>query len=499
MPEEIKTSETNNEESLTNSKKIDLYINNNDNGDAGGISVMNIFGYMKQRFHIFIFVILITFIIGLLIPLLLYQAKGNKQQAIAVLGLDYDGAEAGLAPDGSKLDISYIKSSYIIQNALSNVNLSKEVSVALVQSNLVITGVLTDETKQKLDILDKLSADKSTEYAKLLQDFSLQYRAQYIIELSNEFIDGRKKITLSSNDLSHLLASIVNSYANYFDETYQDHKLPSNNMNAIDTTTLDYLDILDEVSSFLTSLESYCSSRANYIPGFMASDGMTFEDLVTIINTVKSSDIDYIYSYIYLNNVSKDPYTQLTNYKYQKRQATLELSEVNESITTTKNSIDNYQADSVVISSTDSTQTTTVDVTSDYYNELVLNLTALNERKSALEERITVLDNRITMLEGTPATADQVSKAENYVASAIENANSLYDIVFNHSNELLNSNAYQNSYMHSITTTESSSIRDSLKSFAIGAGGGLFIGLAIWAVDAFVLELKNSRKEEKEA
>lgn len=497
MPEEIKTNEQTNE-TLADSKKIDLYINNNEGDSEAGISIMNIFGYMKKRFHIFVFVILITLIIGLLVPVLMYEVKGNKEQAIAVLGLDYNGAEEGLAPDGKALDISYIKSSYIIQNALNSVKLHKEVSTALVQANLVITGVLTDGTKQKLEIIDKLEAAKSAEFAKLIQDFSLEYRAQYIISLDNEFIDGRKKITLSSSDLSHLLAAIVSAYNDYFNETYQDHKLPTNNMEAIDINTLDYLDVLDEVSTFLTSLESYCATKANVIPGFRASDGMSFVDLVDVIHTIKESDIDYIYSYIYLNNVSKNYSEQLANYKYQKRQANLELSEVNENIATTKNSIDHYQSDTIVISSADNNQTATVDVTSDYYNELVLSLTSLNERKSALEERITVLDNRITMLEGAPATEEQVAKAESYVASAISNANNIYNIVNNCSNELLSSNAYQNSYMHSIVTSEASSIKDSLKLFAIGAGAGLFIGVAIWAVDAFILEVRNNKREEKE-
>ena len=102
------------------------------------------------------------------------------------------------------------------------------------------------------------------------------------------------------------------------------------------------------------------------------------------------------------------------------------------------------------------------------------------------------------MLEGAPATEEQVTKAEGYVASAISNANNIYNVVNNCSNELLSSNAYQNSYMHSIVTSEASSIKDSLKLFAIGAGAGLFIGVAIWAVDAFILEVRNNKREEKE-
>ena len=490
------------EESIENSKKIDLYINNNESNDESGINIMNIFGYMKKRFHIFAFIILITFIIGLLVPFMMYSLKDKNEEAIAILGFDYEGAEDGLAPDGSSLDISYIKqSSFLIQNALSNVELSKNLTAALIQSNITITGVLTDETKQQQEIIDELKEAKSTDYAKLVQEFSPKYKAQYIITLKNGFKENEnsKKINLPTKELSQLLSAILSAYADYFNETYRDLVLPSNQIDAIDTNSLDYLDILDEVYNYLTYLENYCLARKDYVSGYRASDGMSFSDLASIIHTVKSSDIDYIYSYIYLNNVSKDPALQITNYKYQKRQANLDLVEVNEAINTTKNSIDNYKTDKVVISSADNNQTTTVDVTSDYYNNLVLELNSLNEQKTALEERITILDKRIEMLEGTPATEAEVAKAESYINSALANANSIYNIVYDHSDELVSSNAYQNQYMHAIITSDADSIKDSMKLFLIGAGAGLFIGLAAWAVDAFILEIRDSQRRQKEA
>ena len=133
------------------SKKIDLYINDTDD-ESGGISIMHIFSYMKQRFHIFIFVMLITLIIGTLAAILMYGLKGKSETSIAILSLDYENAEEGKAPDGTSLDISYLKSSYIIQNALNDVVLSKEIGVAQVQENLNIIGILTDQTKQQYHV-----------------------------------------------------------------------------------------------------------------------------------------------------------------------------------------------------------------------------------------------------------------------------------------------------------------------------------------------------------
>ena len=481
------------EKSLADSKKIDLYINDSYD-DEQGISIMNVFSRLKQRFHIYVYVILLGLIAGLLVPVMMYTFKDKQDTGISILGLDYEGAEQGLAPDGKELDISYLKSSYIVQNALSNVRLTKEVSAAQVQNNLTITGVLTDETKQQLEILNKLSEDKSTEYAKLIQQFKLKYRAQYIITIDSVFKEGNSKIKLPSSDLSNLLNALTNAYSKYFVETYQDKSLPNNYLGAIDVDTLDYLDILDEISESIIYLENYCDAKAAVYSNFRSADGVSFKDLSSTIETIRNVDIDYIYSYIYLNNVSKDPVVQLTNYKYQKREANLKLTEVNENINTIQNSIDNYKPDTIVISSPDGSTVTTVDRTSDYYNGLVMSLMDANKEKSSLEKKISILDYRINKLEGTPATDEQIQKAKSYVDDALSNANKVFNLVNESSNELFESNSYNSRYMHSVTTVESEKFSDNLKLFGIGAGAGLLVGLIVWVADAFILEFKAARK-----
>ena len=172
-------------QSLEDSKKIDLYINNNQEDQEQGISIMNIFSTLGKRFKIFGWLILCTFLVGLLVPTLIYQFKDKNEQAVSILSLDYAGAEVGKDPYGNNLDITYLKSSYIVNNALNNVTLSKKLSTAQVQNNIKITGILTDETKQQKEILDKLLEEKNNEYGKLIQQFVLRYRPQFIITVDN--------------------------------------------------------------------------------------------------------------------------------------------------------------------------------------------------------------------------------------------------------------------------------------------------------------------------
>ncbi len=505
MPEEkevLKPKKKTKEEaqSLENSKKIDLYINNNQEDQEQGISIMNVFSTLGKRFKIFGWLILSTFLVGLLVPTLMYQLKDKNEQAVSILSLDYAEADEGKDPNGNDLDITYLKSSYIVNNALNNVTLSKKLSTAQVQNNIQITGILTDKTKQQKEILDKLLQEKNSEYGRLIQQFTLKYRPQYVITIGNVFSSGSDKIVLPTNDLQHLLSAITESYNEYFVETYQEKTLPNDYLSAVNEETLDYLETLDEISNSMNYLAKYCDEKTAILPNFRTTDGVSFSELSKTINRLKSTDIDYIYSYISLNNVYKDKLILKTYCEMQKRQAELDLAETTSNITTLQNSIEHYKNGKVVVN-TDNGTPIEVPHTDAEYNRLVLELTQMNEHKSELQERIDMLADRITKLDGPEATADQKAKAQEYTSKALANAKAVYGLVNKSSQELFASNAYKNRYMHTITTTKTESLKDNLKLFALGDAAGLAVGLIIWIGDAFIIEFRNVRKanENKEA
>ena len=487
-------------ETLEDSKKIDLYINNQE-GQEQGISIMNVFSILGKKFKIFGWLMLSTLLLGLLVPTFMYTFKIKNEQAVSVLSLDYEAANEGKDPNGDDLDITYLKSSYIVNNALKNVTLSKKLSTAQVQNNIKITGILTDETKQQKEILDKLLEEKNNEYGKLIQQFTLQYRPQFIITIGNVFKNGSDNIILPTDDLQRLLSAVTDSYNEYFIETYQDRTLPNDYIGAINENTLDYLETLDEISNSLNYLESYCESRSESLPNYRTTEGVSFADLAEIINTLRSTDIDYIYSYVSLNNIYKDKLVLKTYYEMQKRNAELDLVETNANIVTLNNSIENYKNGKVVVNTTDGGTPIEVPHTDAEYNRLVLELTNMNEHKSTLEEQIAVLTDRLNDIDGPEATAEQKAKAQEYVKNAITDSKALYSLVYRSAQELFASSAYKNRYMHTVTTTKIENISDNIKNFALGAAAGLAVGLIIWIGDAFIIEFRNVRRanEEKEA
>lgn len=488
--EELEVKKEQQAESLADSKKIDLYINNPDN-EPKGISIMNVFSRLKERFKIYVFVMVIGLLAGLLVPTLMYTFKEKQESAVAVLALDYHGADEGKAPNGGDLDITYLKSSYIVENALNNVTLSKEVTTAQVQTNLVITGILTDKSKQQLEIINKLEELKNTEYGKLVQSFVKEYRPQYIVSLDNGF--GTSKTRLSSSDLSHLLAAVTKSYNDYFVETYQNVELPANQIDAIDVDFLDYLEVLDKLSDSLTALEGYCDARATLMGGYRASNGLSFNDLGGAIHDLNKALNDDVYAYVYLNNVCKDNYVLLNTYVNRKESLMTQLEVVTSNLTSLEAAMAACEKDIYEIKTTGGA-TETIELKSNYYNQLVLEHESLGEQKTALRAQIDKLDYRINILSGPEASADDKAYVEEQIAINLEKAKELYQLTSDASRELFYSNAYQNRYMHSITTYESESLKDNLKLFALGAALGLFAGVAIWVIDAFAYEFKQVKK-----
>ena len=488
-------------ESLADSKKIDLYINNQDDQEQG-ISIMNVFSRLKQRFHLYAFVMISTLLLGLLVPTLMYTFKDKKETAVAVLGFDYEGASEEKTPNGNHLEITTLKSSYVVQNAIENVTLSKEVNTAQVIANIKISRPLTDETRREKEIIDKLEEAKNNGFGEMVKNFTEKYRDQYFIYLNNGFSNGgHSKVTLSSDDLSHLLSAIMSSYNDYFIETYQDRNMPDNQVATINETKLDYLEILDDVSASLSYLADYCQSRADLLPGFQTKDGVSFSVLKKNILDLQEKNVGPSYADIYLKNIYKDKLSIQSYYERQKREAELDLSATVSQINTLQESIDNYPKGSVVVQQPEGASTT-VPFTDPEKNRLELELAEKLQQKSALEEQISILADRLDKLEHDPeATQAEKDKANADVQSALVSARKAYSRVNLAAAELFASNAYKSKYMHFLTSTQSEKFSDNLKTFAIGAGAGLFLGLFLWVADAFILEFRAVKKanEAREA
>ena len=183
------------------------------------IDLVNVFTNMGKKKNVFIWVLCIGIVLGILIPFLINVSSNKVDEVSGVITLNYPKAGKLLAPDGSPLDMGFIMSSHVVSEALKESKLDKKVSTSAVSANMQVKRMLSDKTKQQLEILEKfdeaqLNASNPAAYIDAVNGIEYSYRNAYIITMSNGF--GEKKTILSGDEISLLLNTIMDVFSNYF-------------------------------------------------------------------------------------------------------------------------------------------------------------------------------------------------------------------------------------------------------------------------------------------
>ena len=177
----------------------------NSQGEDDMIELTSVFRNMKALCPLYVWIILLLAVLGVSLPLLLYQFTKPNTRVASVVTLDYDVVyEPELsvtptvsviptpepvrdltAPDGTELDLSQITSSYVLQNALSGLVLSKEISITQLRDNIRVERILTEDSRRQQEVASKMLADKNSGAYAQLQSVELTYVNQFVVSLEN--------------------------------------------------------------------------------------------------------------------------------------------------------------------------------------------------------------------------------------------------------------------------------------------------------------------------
>ena len=159
--------------SIEKDSQINVVVNRTSESDI--VDIMGVFRSMKYSGHIYTWVILLCIIIGICVPLLIYQFKTTDDQIASVVTLDYDvfdNSDDSLltptpkpvsdltAPDGEELDLSQITSAYVLQNALNGLVLSESISITQLRDNVKVERILTEDSRRQQELASKMLEDK---------------------------------------------------------------------------------------------------------------------------------------------------------------------------------------------------------------------------------------------------------------------------------------------------------------------------------------------------
>ena len=504
----------NRENALSIEKESQINVVVNRQGDSDDvIDLMRVFHNMSVGGRLFVWVLILCMVVGVCAPLLLYQFRDSNLRVASVVTLDYDvldttnplitptpkPVEDLTAPDGTELDVSMLTSSYVLSEALRGVTLSENITVAQLRNNISIERMLTEDSRRQQEVAKQMLADKNNAAYAQLQSIKLTYVNQVIVSLTNGFgeVNSSNKIYLPDDELRLLLDRVTAAYNDYLAMTYADLKIPGDEISVIDTENLDIMESVDSLRQALTNLYVYCDSKTDEIKAYRSfRDGRSLTDLMPVLQTARDVNVEYLYSYISASSVAVDRDAMIAKYRYQLREAQTKLDTVNEQIATTADILKNYKHDQIYVEQQEADSSKSTKITTEYYNNLILQQAANYENANKLEISIEELKVKIESLQSESASAN-TAKAKEELAAAIKVCHDIYLEICEQMEEIYSSSFYTTYAIRSAAQgKEEGFLSANLKKMILGALLGAFLGCGLWFASAFAAEMRRSSKVE---
>ena len=509
--------------SLDKDTQINLVVNNMD--DADEIDLGRVFHNMWENRRFYGVIMILCILIGVSVPLLIYQFKKDPLTVFSVVTLNYevDNDEKVLesdpeaparikvkdltAPDGEELDLNQITSSYVLQNALNRLELSQPVTLSNLRSNIRINRTLSEESSRQQEIISQMLENKSNDAYQQMQNAEFQYTNAFVVSLVNGFgdEDSRVKLLLKDDELRQLLDSVLVSYNEYLVKTYADKKLPDDAISVINTEELDIPESVDQLRSAIKDLYTYCGEKPEEVRDYRSwRTGYSLNDLMEMLQTVQEVDVEYLSSYVYANGIARDRNAVIDNQKYKLLVARTELDQINENISAVETLLDNYKNDEILVSVPENDSLQTAQTNTEYYNNLILEQAENYRLASEKMEEINELETRIAALDEARnyVTQEETEEAEQELARLVDRCQEIMLTVRDHMTEVFDSTFQNNLANHSGALGKTPNfLVASAKSILIGTVIGAAVGFLIWLIGGFGPEMaaRRERAEKDEA
>jgi hypothetical protein len=473
------------------------------------ISFSTIFDYAKRFFCIWI---VLAIIIGFFVTgvSMILQKSFYVGDATALISLNYDGVEDGLDPNGDELDITKIKSPSVIENALSNLDISVSKSDS-VRKNITITGVVPESTMDEMSLYyDVFSngASGALEAAKQMISTSY-YSTQYIISF-NYFNSG-----FSLETGKEILNEVLNSYRSYFFETYNYNVALGSAVSVVDYSTYDYAEAVNIFSNSLDSLEEYLNNlKTSDTSSFRSSQtGYSFDDLLSTVDILKNVDLDRVSSYITINNVTKnDKDSMVSYYKYLIQDLNKQKAVSQSTIDSIDDSLEKYEKDPLILvvgtdsdsdndDATNETQQTTSTDLNQTYDELITQKLEEQKKVSEYNKDIKYYNTIVTALSKSNSVKESdIEKVEGYLSTLNTKINELISDVNDTSEDFYSNVAFADAYKILVPASgsETEVISGNVKTPVILSEAILFIVyVMIFVIGGIVTANKNKKSKSE--
>ncbi|MDP4118186.1 MAG: hypothetical protein Q8873_03230 [Bacillota bacterium] len=329
-----------------------------------------------------------------------YYYNESKGKATAVLTLNYEESASGLYPNGTRLNMNYVKSDKVLETAVEYAGIKGNVDIKTLKDCITITPAAV-----------KNVSTSSNDY--------------YITTTYNISLSLKKGLRRLNSE--NLLKMICQAYKDIFYGNYTTNRtILTSEISEVDN--IEYYVIADMLETKANQLKRFISMRMDANSNYSNDDSVqNFKTLSQKVDNFLNYDIVKYRAFILQSSIKKNAshYTQVLNYKNLMQNQTYQKNMAMYDANTKGINLYNIMMSAIVM-------IPTRDDTGDYYmsktnseidymaKNASSNLTTANDRLKIIEQNTNIL-KFINM----PAWAEGYDQANSMIVSMISTLNSL--------------------------------------------------------------------------
>ncbi len=316
-------------------------------------------------------------IVGLILSAVLFFWDPGPTYASATLVLTFDGAAAGIAPNGVPFDLRELNCDEVLSEGLKAAALEGTYTAEQIRPCLTVQGVYPDAMAEQVMHYESL-LNFTTSRELTVGDY---HPTTFGITLTNDFDKS-----ISQDQLTALLKGITEAYRSYFSRVYA-YGLDTDN-TVFKLEDYDYPQQLQIIEGRLSSVSAYAQELYEKAPAFRFQ-GAGFNDISVRLNNLIDSSITRLSADLTINALTRDTERMLTQYQYQILDLGIQREKQNQELNKLDKLIASYEKNEIIYLSTSDSLTKIDGNSSETYDALV-------DRRKELADGITELGSRIT-------------------------------------------------------------------------------------------------------